>query len=249
MARQVLTPGQTFYVSTTGDDVNDGSQAYPWRTVQRACRFMIAEADLNGGANPVIQLADGTYNEDVIAFSHPVGGHLFTVRGNQTTPENVYINSFTCVDYGCVQLVGIRTKFLNAIQFGILDYAYMAFDATTGVHVKAQSGGSINVTGPSKILGGALAHQQTWGNASRISLAGQPVTIPAVLNFPVAFCLCTGGGITADGMTVTYSGAGVSGTTGQKYICNRNGVLDLSGTVFPGNVGGSYSHGGVVVAN
>lgn len=249
MTRQILEAPTTFYVSTTGNDSNPGTQASPWRTVQKACNYVLAELDLHGGVYVAIQLADGNYEEDVVCFSHPVGGHLFFILGNQQNPENVYVRTFTKVDFGAVQITGIRTKFLNAIQFGILDYAHMAFDATTGVHVKAQSGGSINVTGPSKILGGALAHQQTWGNASRISLAGQPVTIPAALNFSVAFCLCTGGGITADGMTVTYSGAGVSGTTGQKYICNRNGVLDLSGTVFPGNVGGSYSHGGVVVAN
>ena len=39
--------GSSFYVSTTGDDSNSGSQAVPWRTVQHAADTVRAGSTVN----------------------------------------------------------------------------------------------------------------------------------------------------------------------------------------------------------
>jgi len=47
----------TFYVSTTGDDANDGSEGAPFRSIQHA--LTIASAT---GQETTIEVAEGTYN-------------------------------------------------------------------------------------------------------------------------------------------------------------------------------------------
>jgi predicted outer membrane repeat protein len=54
-------PAATYYVATTGNDANPGTQAQPFRTIARG----IAVAAANGDT---ILLADGTYNEHHLDF-------------------------------------------------------------------------------------------------------------------------------------------------------------------------------------
>ncbi|MCD6406118.1 MAG: right-handed parallel beta-helix repeat-containing protein, partial [Planctomycetes bacterium] len=56
-AYEVASQASTYYVSTSGDNLDDGSQAHPWRTIQHA-------ADMVSAGDTVIVLA-GDYNETV----------------------------------------------------------------------------------------------------------------------------------------------------------------------------------------
>ncbi|MDB5824862.1 MAG: uncharacterized protein JWR21_3566, partial [Herminiimonas sp.] len=54
--------GPTYYVSTSGNDANAGSQSAPWRTIQKAANTLVA------GDTAV--LLDGTYEEGSVNFTH-----------------------------------------------------------------------------------------------------------------------------------------------------------------------------------
>lgn len=92
--RKVLTANTTYYVATTGSNNNDGlSASTPFLTLQKAIN-VIGALDLNG-KNVTIQIADGTYVENVV-FADYVGrfnsnSGQVTISGNATTPSNVIL--------------------------------------------------------------------------------------------------------------------------------------------------------------
>ncbi|MDB5823503.1 MAG: uncharacterized protein JWR21_2207, partial [Herminiimonas sp.] len=62
-APPTTTPsGPTYYISTSGNDANAGSQSAPWRTIQQAANTLVA------GDTAV--LLDGTYEEGSVNFTH-----------------------------------------------------------------------------------------------------------------------------------------------------------------------------------
>jgi len=54
----VRADGQTYYVASTGSDSNPGSEALPWRTIQKAANTLVA--------GDTVYLKAGTYHERVI---------------------------------------------------------------------------------------------------------------------------------------------------------------------------------------
>ena len=99
----------TFYVSTTGNDSNDGSEANPWLTIQGA----IDNSSVNNGDTIIVK--DGTYNENInvtkeITIQSESGYLNTTVISTSTTQSvfevsasNVTIDGFTAygtIDYG-----------------------------------------------------------------------------------------------------------------------------------------------------
>src|SRR6476646_2875498 len=98
--REVLTSDRTYYVSTTGDDSNDGlTSGTPFLTIPKAIAA-VASLDLKI-YNPNIQLADGTYTiTSEISLKQLTGAGTVTIQGNPTTPSNVVINQ-TTADQAC----------------------------------------------------------------------------------------------------------------------------------------------------
>ncbi|MCU0355115.1 MAG: DUF1565 domain-containing protein, partial [Cytophagales bacterium] len=76
-----LVFADTFYVSTTGNDSNDGSQARPWRTVAKAA------ASVPAGSHTIV-VAAGTYDEGVMELKPGVSlqgaGRDRTIIRNRT---------------------------------------------------------------------------------------------------------------------------------------------------------------------
>jgi hypothetical protein len=90
----------TYYVSTTGNDGNNGSSGSPWRNPQKCTETPVAAGD-------TCTVADGTYtdsdNNGIVVYAHTVagtagnpitikatnrGGALITVPGNEATNPN-----------------------------------------------------------------------------------------------------------------------------------------------------------------
>ncbi|MFH5182945.1 hypothetical protein ACHHV8_10105 [Paenibacillus sp. TAB 01] len=95
------TADTTYYVSVEGDDTNDGlSAGTPFKTITKAVS-MIPQV-----CNHLytINLADGTYSEDV-TITGVVGGGTIDITGNITTPDSVVINSIMVKH--CVPILGI----------------------------------------------------------------------------------------------------------------------------------------------
>lgn len=69
----VFAQGSTYYVATSGDDANPGTQAAPWRTVAKAAQTLTA------GQTAIVR--GGTYNERLISFAYSgSAGNPITIK-------------------------------------------------------------------------------------------------------------------------------------------------------------------------
>ena len=86
-SRQLLS---TYYVSTEGDDANDGSAAHPWRTLQQAADSVIA--------GDVVNVGPGTYKGFSLGVNRPA-------RGTSDAP--IVFNGKTIIDKGSYHIAAI----------------------------------------------------------------------------------------------------------------------------------------------
>src|SRR5689334_8982753 len=90
--RTKLTGNQTFYLSTTGSDSNDGlSSSTPWGpSINGALNRVLDGYDFDGyGGIVTLQLADGTYTDGIHYAGHPVGvnnSQNIFIKGNESAP-------------------------------------------------------------------------------------------------------------------------------------------------------------------
>jgi len=261
--RWVLPNSTTFYVDpVNGLDTNDGlaAGASALRTIQAAENLLKNKVDFNG-QSVIVQLAAGTYNENVVVSSQPVGGHVYTIHGDNTTPTNCVLNggggagsdAIFVTDYGAVTLDGIEVtnagaNCIHVTQGGICDIKGGTNLFNASVHVLCAYGGRVNFTGNYTIGFNAVNHVQVIDDGTLSFGAGITVSLPNPLAF-TTFAQVTSGSVDCSGVAVTFSGAGAgAGSTGVRYAVALNGVLQLSGTVFPGNAGGTTASGGQVAA-
>ena len=257
-----LGANTTFYVSTTGNDSNNGlAIASPWTTLQHAYNVLQEQYDLAGFV-AIVQLADGTYTNNALnaigSVTGCAGPGFIIFNGDSGTPSNVLItcttsslNAFIAsggaqftIQNMKVQASGsgacaVVTNNSGSIQIntGII------FGATNSVQIQANYGGFINVGASYTIASGGSYHMQSNIQGVIFILSGITVTLTGTPAFSQAFADATvNGSITPVG--VTYSGS----ATGSRYAATLNGVIvtGTSGgaTYFPGNSAGTTATGG-----
>lgn len=85
----------TIYVATTGNDTTgDGSQNFPYRTIQKGLNE--ASAILNN-SKVVVQVANGTYEEKLTVPVSMSG--ILRIEGNEANPRNVVIDANDMLDF------------------------------------------------------------------------------------------------------------------------------------------------------
>jgi len=102
----------SYYVSTSGNDANSGTQSSPWRTIQKAANTVVA--------GDVVTIGVGTYNENVTISKSGVSGSPITFQGSSkptivaSTPTTIAClsGSNACV-LGIVTISGSRVIFKN----------------------------------------------------------------------------------------------------------------------------------------
>lgn len=261
--RYVLSANTTLYVDVTnGLDTNDGlasGAGNAWKTIQHAENFIKSSIDANG-FSIVVQLAAGTYPENVVISSVMIGAHVYTIQGDATsaaTAANYIIDggggagtdAIFCTDDGQVTLNGVTVKNSGATgvhvtQGGICDIKGNTNLGVASVQVNIGQLGRVNYSGPHSLTGNAT--NMTQVNGGSVSWGSSiTVTIGSALTY-TTFLAMTNGFADTSGAAVTFSGAGVAGTTGKLYTVAMNGALVLSGTTLPGNVAGTTSTGGQV---
>ena len=67
-------PGHSFYVATNGSDANPGTQAHPWRTIQKAANSV--------PAGSTVDVRGGTYHERVVVRVSGAPGAWITFRNH-----------------------------------------------------------------------------------------------------------------------------------------------------------------------
>lgn len=253
-ARVKSTALLNIYVNpVTGNDASDGfTPATAKRTIGAAYYYIETGIDMSGyGAN--IRCAAGTYNESLGIFGDIVGGHVIGIIGDIATPSNCIINSpnindscFYVKDYGCIQVSGFRLQGANGTfairvgQFGICDFGNIEFgDCIGGRHLTAEDFGKINAIGDYAIVGDATVHVDA-DHFSSVLLNQYNVTINTARAFTYYAVSANKGLI--DRSTGVFLGAGVAGTTGQRYLAVVQSLINTNGAginFFPGNVPGT----------
>ena len=257
--REILTANRTYYVSTTGSDSADGlTVGTPFLTIQHAIDIA---AGLDQSVYDItIQLADGTYNENVILKTALGAGHMY-LAGNSTTPTNVVINSTSYLNANgvsvCVQTDGnprwsisdfkITSSAGGAIvalraDNTLVSYSGVNFGTGFTTLIVAALAGSIQALGAWVVSGGGYAAIRTTQNGVFVTAVSCTVTgTPA---FTGAFVVSGQGGVVYAAGSASYSGA----ATGKRYIANDLGFISSNGggaSFYPGNVAGTTATGGV----
>jgi len=254
--RDILSADRTYYVNpTTGSDTYSGlSSGSAFATIQKAMN-VVGTLDI-GLYNVTIQLADGTYAENVVA-KPCVGAGTITLKGNSVTPANVNIAKSTGtliqVSY-CPQnwvirdlklsgsIVGSTTGIIVSggnTQVGI---ANIVFNGNF-IDINAAVGGQVNVIGDYSITAGMNCH---WlaGTSAVINASNKAISISGSPAIGSVFVLCQMlGVINTYNCTFGYM-------TGTRYIVTTNGIIWTNGggaAYFAGTVAGSTGTGGQYV--
>ena len=249
--RETLTANRTYFVRTDGSDLNSGlanTAGGAFLTVQKAIDT-VATLDL-AIYDVVIQIADGTYT-GALTLKALIGAGSCTIRGNTSTPTNVFINptashvvaasgvkNWILDSFRLVATTGGSGIYASAQSYiKITNLIFGAF-ASGNYHMFADQSAIIEVIGNYAITGPASAHfLALWGG--HIICTSKTITITGTPTFGTAFAQVTRQG-KADLNGNTYSGS----ASGSRYLIDIQGLVFLNGaagTTLPGSTAGTVT--------
>jgi len=246
--RTILAAATTFFVSTTGNDANNGlTSGTAWLTLQHAMNVLAGSYDF-GGQNVTVQVGNGTYTAGV-NITPWVGGGTLTFLGNTGSPSSCVVNTAgNCFAVqagalpGALTLNGFRVMGgvgIYAAVSCVLTFSNFDFNTCSGNHITVQGGASVLAGSNYTISGSASVHAFS-SNVSYLQL-GFVATLTGTPNF-AAFAQCFYDAVLY-AIGASYSGS----ATGTRYSAAANGVIQTGGggaNFFPGNAAGSTSSGG-----
>lgn len=247
LQREMLTANRTYYVATTGSDLNDGKTVgLPFLTIQKAIDVALSiDASIY---QVTIQVADGTYTAPVIMPARMLGKFELIIQGNAAAPANVHINCAAAdavlAKDGAILYIkdlkisntgnfSLRSDTKAHVNFGNID-----FGPCGAQQLGAGDLASITCMSNYSISGGAAVHMITVNGTIRIQ--AKTITLTGTPAFANCFAAAEYTGvILANGNT--YVGA----ATGSRYACSANGVLYTGGvaTYLPGSIAGTVVTG------
>lgn len=251
--RAILTSNQSFFVSTAGNDSNDGlSLGTPWLTLQHAWNVISDGYDL-AGFNATVQIANGTYAAGVNAGGQLVGATTaasLTFQSGTGTASACLINTagacFQATEEASYTLHNLTMvsgsnsiSCSNGAQINV--GAGVIFGAAGGgqSHIFCWNAARVVCTDNYTITGSAQSHMNAQRNGviyfhdSTVTLTGTP----AFTSFAMA-----GSGAVLFAQSMTYTG----GATGARYAGELNAVINTGGggaNYFPGNSAGAVATG------
>ena len=114
-----ISPANTFFVATDGNDANPGTQSQPWRTIQKAASMLTA--------GQTVMVRGGVYNEKVTPANSGIPGQYITYMAFPgETPvidgTGIYLNLSDYRRDGLIQVIG--KKYLKFSGLTIRNSAY-----------------------------------------------------------------------------------------------------------------------------
>ncbi|MBL7817070.1 MAG: right-handed parallel beta-helix repeat-containing protein [Saprospiraceae bacterium] len=178
---------QSFYVSTTGNNANAGTETQPWRTIQHACN--------SATAGSTVYIKQGTYTENIwVNVSGTAGNYITFTR---YSPTDVVV-----IDGGSTNT---QTELLN-----IADQSYLKFSGLQFRNAVGNFSKGIVIRGSSHHI---EISQNTIDNIHFSNNAADPVTSAKNANALLVYgddAVNTITNITLDGNTITNCRTGFS---------------------------------------
>lgn len=244
-----LTQDLSLYVSNAGSDSNDGlSAATAFQTIQHAVDVARTRYSLCG-YTVFINVADGTYVENVVV-GNVAGGIVRFVGSTSAIWRNTAGWILTVTDASRVLVSGFTFgggATVNGIVIGNrASCSFLGghvFAAVTGSQITVATNGVCYVSGNYSITGGGTTHYGVY-DGGQLILGSITANLTGTPNFTIAFAdIGRVGGINGGDNTFTFSGA----ATGTRYKVYVNGGVWVNGkgqNVFPGNSAGIVNTGG-----
>jgi hypothetical protein len=252
-----LSQDETFYISPTGNDSNNGlTPATAFLTGQAAWNAALL-IDLNGH-NLYLQFANGTYTTPINCAGRPLGlgaNNGVVITGNMAQPSQVVFSTanVSCVSASNDAIVqvqgvtltatGVPSSYQNmgggllAAGSGAISFGSVIFQHCDYAHIIAEGGGQVQSGGnPYTIAAGGGRHMLAALGGyianvnSAVSLTGNPA-------FTAAFADSESHGIVA-----TYGVAYAGAATGPRFVVNTGGLIHTGGgglNYLPGSVAGT----------
>jgi hypothetical protein len=245
-----LQAATTYYVANAGTDSNNaGLVGTPWRTIQYAWDWIVANVDL-AGYTMTIRLVDAAYatptNVGLVAVNPIIGGVVIIEGGGATT--------FTVTSgAGClVARKGVAFSVQNLTLTGTVGQALIFCDGakvtclagivlgtSSSAHLRSTNNGYLYMSLAYSVTGGSTTHWSVTGS-SNLQVGAVLITVSGGLSITywanVGSCsyLATNG--------ATFSTLVV---TGQKYLVFANAVVDSIANTYPGGTAGLATTGGI----
>jgi len=107
---QTGTQGMTYYVAPTGSDTYPGTEAWPWRTIQKAANTLVAGETvfIKAGTYPerVVPLNSGSTGNYIVYAAYP--GDTATIDGSSVTLPNDLAGLFDVSNKSYIRISGLR---------------------------------------------------------------------------------------------------------------------------------------------
>lgn len=257
----VLTAARFYYVSTSGNDSNDGlTSGTAFATIQKAVN--VANSFNLNGYNVTIQVADGAYERVVLP---PINGSgTISLIGNTSTPYNCVITTSS----GSAVVCSSPGYVMNGFRIACL--ATVTGDPGSGLWIANSAGGitmrninwgtavgaQMTIDGGQVILGGnqyssggafAFAYVIAAGKLRSETNNTPTLTITTALTYSSCFLLLVDQALS---LLLFASITGASSVTGAKYNVQSNSLLDSVGmgpSAYPGSIAGVTSTGGTAI--
>jgi len=119
--------GAVYYVAPTGSDSNPGTEAQPWRTIQKAAHTLVA--------GDTVYIKAGTYRERVVAQNSGSPGHYITYAAYPGDTVTIDGTGVSISEWG-----------------GLFDVSYSSYIKVSGLRVINSAGDGIFADGASHIM-------------------------------------------------------------------------------------------------
>lgn len=258
-ARTPMTTDLNLFVSTTGNDNNNGtSSGSAVQTLQRAVSIAEQLYDTQGH-DIIVNVAPGTYTAGAVVTGQLIGAGRLRFLGNLASPSSCVINLASPAS--CFAVSGAARVVISGLQLiaavgtgnqGVCIAAsrganvqidHLVFGTAQYAHLIALQGGSIGALDggasvPYTIAGGAQYHIIAGGGAGSVDHQLMIITITGSPNFSQAFVWCDSSGFfICSGVTWSPSPAAA---TGPRYQITRGGMIQTNGgPPLPGSVAGT----------
>lgn len=250
---KVVAPNLQFYVSVAGSDSNDGTtQQTPWRNVQTAIARVYSLYNFQGNA-VTINVAPGTYAENVLITGAPIGCRAVTIVGDENNPGGVVISGSNAA---CFQITSTAVEItiagmtltsaggnawgVNCVQSAVI-IRNMLLSSCANPQVESSTGGVVFTQGTIHFNG-----SNNWGffaqTGGGIEIAAATVLDFQAPNYAQQFLTGTLNGTIQLTPDVTLVGS----FSGKSFLADRSGAINVFGrgpAFYPNNIVGTVDTG------